>query len=227
PFGLPATTTASDGPIFVYDSPDLVHFTTERLVQTNDQGITVARAEVDYDNGIGAYRLKLHTPEGKAYGVTTADFASFSDPVQVEASAPEEVSGLPEGAIESSELALTGAELDTVTTEFAPVVNTSIDAGGDVQVGVGEDRSLPQKVDLGYSDGSAKQLGVSWDTSEVDLGTPGTYTVTGTVNQPKYGDEDGIMIPERADPWVLRDDHRTGAPADALPGPYPHTRANP
>src|SRR5699024_2033684 len=91
--GLVAPTNASDDQIFVYDSPDLVHFTNEHLVQTNDQGITVARAEVDYDNGIGAYRLKLHTPDGEAYRVTTADFTSFSDPVQVEASAPEEVAG--------------------------------------------------------------------------------------------------------------------------------------
>src|SRR5699024_5809392 len=226
-FGLVATNNASDGQIFVYDSPDLVHFTNEHLVQTNDQGITVARAEVDYDNGIGAYRLKLHTPDGEAYRVTTADFTAFSDPVQIEASAPEEVAGLPEGAIEASELALTNAELDTVTTEFAPVVNTSIDAGGDVQVGVGEELSLPDKVDLGYSDGSAKQLGVSWDTSEVDLDTPGTYTVTGTVNQPKYGDEDGILIPERADPWVLRDDHRTGEPEYYFTGSYPTTQESP
>src|SRR5699024_2900132 len=147
-FRQPDDTFGLRGTTFVYDSPDLVHFTHEHLVQTNDQGITVARAEVDYDNGIGAYRLKLHTPDGEAYRVTTADFTSFSDPVQVEASAPEEVAGLPEGAIEASELALTNAELDTVTTEFAPVVNTSIDAGGDVQDGVGEELSLPDKVDL-------------------------------------------------------------------------------
>ena len=59
---------------------------------------------------------------------------------------------------------------------------------------------------LGYSDGSSKQLGVNWDTSGVDLETPGEYTVTGTVNQPVYGDSKGILVPERADPWVFRDD---------------------
>src|SRR5699024_3256682 len=215
------------GRIFVYDSSDLVHFTNERLVQTNDQGITVARAQVAYDNGIGAYRLTLHTPEGQAYAVTTTDFTSFSDPVQVEATAPEEVPGLPEGAIEASALPLTDSELEPLTAELGRIVNTSIDAGGDVQVGVGEGLSLPEKVQLGYSDGSTKQLGVSWDTSEVDLDTPGTYTVTGTVNQPKYGDEDGILIRERADPWVLRDDHRTGEPEYYFTGSYPTTQENP
>ena len=92
---------------------------------------------------------------------------------------------------------------------------------------VGGDLELPEKVDLGYSDGSSKQLGVDWDTSGVDLATPGTYTVTGTVNQPVYGDAQGVLVRERADPWVFRDDERTGETEYYLTGSFPTTQANP
>ncbi|HEX5859490.1 MAG TPA: family 43 glycosylhydrolase, partial [Microbacterium sp.] len=77
------------------------------------------------------------------------------------------------------------------------------------------------------SDGSSKKLGVDWDTTGVDVNTPGTYTVTGTVNQPVYGDAQGVLVRERADPWVFRDDERTGETEYYLTGSYPTTQAVP
>ena len=67
---------------------------------------------------------------------------------------------------------------------------------------------------------------MNWDTSAVDLDTPGEYTVTGTVNQPVYGDSKGILVRERADPWVFRDDERTGEAEYYLTGSYPTTQTN-
>lgn len=226
-FGLVAADNAANGRIFVYTSTDLVTFTGQKLATTNTQGITVARADVAYDNGIRAYRVTLRTPAGAAYEVTTADFTTFSAPVAITAPAAPTVTGLPAGAVEASALPITSAELALLQKSLGRIVNTTVDAGEDVEVEVGGELELPDKVQLGYSDGSSKQLGVNWDASTVDLDTPGEYTVTGTVNQPVYGDSKGILVPERADPWVFRDDERTGETEYYLTGSYPTTQANP
>ncbi|MCW3493421.1 family 43 glycosylhydrolase [Microbacterium sp. SSM24] len=226
-YGVVATDNAANGRIFVYTSKDLVTFSGQKWALTNTQGITVSRADVAYDNGIRAYRVVLRTSAGAAYEVTTTDFVTFSAPVSITAAAAPTVSGLPTGAIEASALPVTTAELALLQKSLGRIVNTTVDAGDDVEVAVGGELDLPEKAQLGYSDGSTKQLGVNWDTSTVDLDTPGEYTVTGTVNQPVYGDSKGILVPERADPWVFRDDERTGETEYYLTGSYPTTQANP
>lgn len=226
-YGMVASDNASNGRIFVYRSHDLVTFTDQQWALTNTQGLVVSRADVAYDNGIRAYRLVLRTPAGDAYEVRTADFATFSTPVAIAAPAAPALTGLPSGAIEASALPVTATELASLQRTLGRIVNTTVDAGDDIEVQAGGELALPEKVALGYSDGSSKQLGVDWDTSTADLTTPGEYTVTGTVNQPVYGDSDGILVPERADPWVFRDDERTGAAEYYLTGSYPTTQSNP
>ena len=225
-YGMVASDNASNGRIFVYRSEDLVIFTEQKWVLTNTQGITVSRADVTYDNGIRAYRVLLRTPAGATYEVTTSDFSTFSEPVASTAPAMAGVTGLPSGAIEASALRVTAAELGELQGSLGRIVNTSVDAGDDIEVPVDGELELPERVELGYSDGSSKQLGVDWDASTVDLSTPGTYTVTGTLNQPVYGDDKGILVSERADPWVFRDDGRTGEAEYYLTGSYPTTQAN-
>lgn len=226
-FGLVASDNASNGRIFVYSSKDLVTFTDQKWALTNTQGIVVSRADVRYDNGTRQYRLTLRTPSGSAYEVTTADFSTFSTPVATSPSTVPSVTGLPTGAVEASALRVSQAELTRVQTALGRIVNTSVDAGPDLTVQAGGTLDLPSKVDLGYSDGSSKKLGVDWDTSGVDLSRAGSYTVTGTVRQPTYGDAKGILVPERADPWVYRDDERTGSAEYYLTGSYPTTQAKP
>ena len=225
-YGLVATDNAANGRIFVYSSKDLVTFTDQKWALTNTQNIVVSRADVKYDNGARLYRVTLRTAAGSAYEVTTTDFTSFGTPVSVTAAAVPTVSGLPTGAVEASSLPITQAELTQLQKALGRIVNTSVDAGDDVSVDVDGNLDLPEKVDLGYSDGSSKQLGVDWDTSAVDLTKPGQYTVTGTVNQPVYGDDKGILVKERADPWVFRDDERTGSTEYYLTGSYPTTQTN-
>jgi GH43 family beta-xylosidase len=225
-YGLVATDNAANGSVFVYSSRDLVTFTAQKRVLTNSQNIVVSRADVKYDNGSRLYRVTLRTAAGAAYEVTTPDFTTFSTPVSITVASAPTVSGLPSGAIEASALAVTQAELTTLQKALGRIVNTTVDAGDDVEVQLGDELDLPEKVELGYSDGSSKQLGVDWDTSAVDLSEPGEYTVTGTVNQPVYGDAKGILVPERADPWVFRDDERTGTTEYYLTGSYPTTQSN-
>ncbi|MGA7148280.1 MAG: immunoglobulin-like domain-containing protein [Microbacterium sp.] len=225
-YGMVASDNATNGRIFVYRSTDLVTFTDQKWALTNTQGIVVSRADVTYDNGARAYRLVLRTPTDAVYEVTTPDFVTFSAPVPATAPAVPTMSGLPTGAIEASSISVTAAELAALQKALGRIVNTTVDAGDDVEVELGGELTLPEKVGLGYSDGSSKQLGVDWDASTVDLDTPGEYTVTGTVDQPVYGDEKGILVRERADPWVLRDDERTGSAEYYLTGSYPTTQSN-
>jgi GH43 family beta-xylosidase len=226
-YGLIATDNAANGSVFVYRSDDLVTFTDERYVSTNDIGIVVARADAFYDTCDRVYKVTLRTADGSMYLVTTTDFVEFSDPVVGgEAIAPSPT-GLPEGAIEASSMRITRDELNYLQTKLGRITNTSVDPGPAVEVATGGELAMPSHVSLGYSDGSAKQLGVTWDTSAVDLTQPGTYTATGTVNQPVYGDAEGILVRERADPWVLRDDERTGSAEYYLTGSYPTTMENP
>jgi GH43 family beta-xylosidase len=226
-FGMVATDNGASPNIFVYDSPDLISYTNGRYVSTNTQGIRVARADVRYDNGIRAYRLWLTATTGATYAVTTPDFVTFSTPVVTEPLARTTPGTLPAGAIEASVLGVTAQEYAAVVTKLGRITNTGIGGFEDVTVEAGESLDLPERVELSYSDGSTKHLGVEWDTSGVDLDQPGEYEVTGTVQQPVYGDEDGILVRERADPWVLRDDERTGTTEYYLTGSYPTTRQNP
>ncbi|SHJ05797.1 Beta-xylosidase, GH43 family [Tessaracoccus bendigoensis DSM 12906] len=226
-FGLIATDNAANGHVFVYDSSDLVTFSNQRYVSTNSQGIVVSRADVAYDNALAAYRVVLLATNGQAWEVTTSDFTKFSAPVQVTAPAVVPVPGLPGNAIEASALRLTAEELSNLDKRLGRITNTGISVGEDVTIQAGESLDLPGKATLDYSDGSTKQLGVTWDTSTVDATRPGTYTVTGTVNQPTYGDADGILVPERADPWVFRDDTRTGSTEYYFTGSYPTTQQVP
>ncbi|WP_158292656.1 family 43 glycosylhydrolase [Serinibacter arcticus] len=225
-FGFLATDNGTSAQVFVYDSADLVTYGNERLATTNTAGHVVSRASVRWDNAILAYRVVYTTPAGASYEVTTADFASFSAPVSTTTPAASAVAGLPGDAVEASELAVTRDVYDAVVAKLGRITNTGVGGFADVTLPVDGDLALPEKVDLTYSDGSTKQLGVEWDTSDVDLTAPGTYEVTGEVQQPVYGDTDGILVRERADPWVLRDDERTGETEYYLTGSYPTTQEN-
>jgi Bacterial Ig-like domain (group 4) len=67
-----------------------------------------------------------------------------------------------------------------IEAEKAPVVK-SVSALEDITVTQGDELELPASVEVTYSDDVTGELGVEWDVSELDLLTPGTYTLTGTV----------------------------------------------
>ncbi|MFC3689311.1 immunoglobulin-like domain-containing protein [Aquipuribacter hungaricus] len=226
-FGMVATDDGASGRVFVYDGTDLITWTNPRFVLTNTQGIRVARADVGYDNVAQQYRLVLTATTGTTYLVTTPDLVTFSEPVVTDPVTRTVPTGLPAGALEASTIGVTAQEHAAVVAKLGRIVNTGVSDVEDVTVQPGESVGLPERVELSYSDGSTKELGVEWDTSGVDLATPGSYEVTGTVQQPVYGDEDGILVRERADPWVLRDDERTGSTEYYLTGSYPTTQQSP
>ena len=123
---------------------DLVTFSDQNWVLTNTQGIVVSRADVAYDNGIGSTASCCAPPAGLAYEVTTADFTAFSAPVAITAPAVP-VTGLPSGAIEASALPSPQSELALLQKSLGRIVNTTVDAGDDIEVEVGGELACPRR----------------------------------------------------------------------------------
>lgn len=94
------------------------------------------------------------------------------------------------------------ARVKALNGRFGRITNTGAHVK-DITVAKGSSKNdikLPASEELTYSDGSTESLPIkSWDTSSVDTGKAGEYTVTGTVKQTEY------PVPfaeERADPSI-------------------------
>uniref|UniRef100_UPI003F491C34 family 43 glycosylhydrolase n=1 Tax=Paenarthrobacter nicotinovorans TaxID=29320 RepID=UPI003F491C34 len=204
-FGLVAPSNSTSTQLYVYDSPDLVTYTNERLVTFSS--IEARRVVVDYDNGILAYRIRFQAANGGAWNeVTTADFTTFSEPVS--AAEPSENTGgsYPAGAIEASALPVTAAEYAFVSKTLSRTVNTGVKPFERVETHQGKMVGLPATATVEYSGGSTTTMGVEWDSDDVAAvngGQPGTYKVDGTVVRPTYSNP---LVERRADPDVTLGD---------------------
>lgn len=203
-FGLVATSDSNSSTIFVYDSADLTTFTNQRSVAFNGQGLTARSVAVAYDNGIAAYRLTFTAlGDGKTYEVRTADFATFSAPVEVTAPAAPAATTFPAGAIETASLGVTAGELATVLRTWTRMHATGVRPVGDVTMAAGGSLRLPKGASVTYSNGGGDTVQpVTWDpaaVAAVDTDTPGDYVVTGTVGRTAYPEK---LAHQRADPDV-------------------------
>ncbi|MFW2514680.1 family 43 glycosylhydrolase [Demequina sp. SO4-13] len=202
-YGLVGTLNSSSNQIFVFDTDNLIRYGNERLVQFAPAGHATTRVAVEYDNSIQAYRLHYtRTSDGLHFEVTTSDFSSFSDPVEV-ASAPVFAAGdYPDGALEADSIGITQAEYDYLAERLLDRVrSTSVDPFDPVTVTVGDDSALPGSAMVNYTSGNQVEMGVEWDDVPT---TPGEHTVTGTVQAPFHSDteEPDPLAWRRADPDV-------------------------
>jgi GH43 family beta-xylosidase len=206
-FGLVATVDSNSSSIYVYDSADLTSFTGERLVAFNTRNMATGSVAVKYDNSIAAYRLTfLSKADGKTYQVTTKDFSSFTDPVEVPAVPAPGQGTFPSGALEASSIGLTKTEYDRVIAKYSRLFNTGVAPFSDVTVDGGGKLTLPTTSEVEYNNGSTTTMGVQWnpeDVAAVETGKPGTYTVNGTVQRPTYPEK---LVAQRADPDVILGD---------------------
>ena len=103
---------------------------------------------------------------------------------------------------ETSVFEASAEEYAAITKKYAAVYNTEVE---EVRVTArsGDKITLPETVKASYSDGSTKNLGVIWNEEvlkSIDSSKPGTYEITGTVQQDAYAYP---FIEERADPHVF------------------------
>ncbi|WP_193755335.1 LamG-like jellyroll fold domain-containing protein [Microbacterium testaceum] len=101
-------------------------------------------------------------------------------------------------------LAVSAATAKALTDRLGRVVNTSVTVDPQT-ITSGDTASLAKtKAKLAYSDGSTAQLGIDWNSEQLDqLATagPGTYTLSGTVRQHQYAEP---FAYNRADPTIYR-----------------------
>lgn len=208
-YGLVASDNNSSTRVIVYDSKDLLTFTNPRTVSLNQQGIHVLHPVCRYDSAFRSYTISYQGSDGKSYEVGTKDFQEFTQPVVCSYQKAGTPGILPQGAVETNVFEVTKQEYDAIVAKWQRVVNTSVTEPEAITIekgGVFSERMLPKKATANYSDGSAKEFGVQWDPGDiqgVDVAKPGTYTINGTLNQPKYSD---ILVGQRADPWTFLGD---------------------
>lgn len=195
-FGVIAVAQTQAGAVLLYDSTDLTSFKNERAVTL--QSAAIERAEVMLGSD-KTYKVYWRSG-GKTYVSESTDLTMFSAPKETTHEFSAAQTGLPAKVTEAGAVPLTAAELAKVTARFGTIYNTGIDPVDKVVVKAGDVLQMPERVTVRYSDGSAMLMGVEWNTGAVNLQKAGTYTVTGTVQQPSYTDP---LILERADPYIV------------------------
>ncbi len=133
--------------------------------------------------------------ENKVFVYETKDFISFSDESVVDANSLNDYTS-PESIVEISEELL--SKLNKIYGKPEPVVIESVE-NISIEVKAGESVTMPEKVQVTYSNGMKEMKKVKWD--DVDVSTPGTKRVKGIVSEHKYTNP---LIYHRADPFVYK-----------------------
>jgi len=208
-YGLLASDDNNSTEIVVYDSEDLIYFTNPRTLSLNSQGVKVQNPSCRYDSASAGYIISYEGSDGNSYEVKTKDFVTVDEPVKSNYKKAAVSGTLPQGAMEAGVFEVTKEEYDRILLKWQRVVNTDVTQPEDITVEKGavfDESLLAEKATANYSDGSAKEFGIQWNQDEIakiDTSKPGTYQVTGTLNQPEYED---VLVDQRADPWAYKGD---------------------
>lgn len=222
-YGAIASVDNNSTEILVYDSDDLIFFENQRRVELNQLGIVVKNPTVKYDNGNLEYIICWEGGDGNSYKSVTKDFSSFSEPEQTDYTKATVTGSLPDyaRAEESAQFELTAEEYTRLENKFGDIYSTAVsgqvvssDENGttekelswngentnEISVKTGSELTLPEQIQVLYSDGSDADMNVEWDASKLNLNEEGTYTVTGTVSRTEY---ESPLIECRADPYII------------------------
>lgn len=201
--GLISSDNNANSYVTIYETEDLIQFTNPRYVKLNASGIKVTNPYCYYETSDQSYHIQWEDGVGKSYEVTSKDLKTFSAPAESGYVKEQvEVTGVA-GAMEASLFQVTRKEYESIINKYSRVTNTRVQEIPAVTVESGADLELPNRVTLDYSDGSTKNMGVSWnkeDIKGIDFSKGGQYEVRGTVMQPQYSNP---LVMERADPDVV------------------------
>lgn len=194
-------------------STDGVNFTP----MFSNYGILFAKAEVTAENtlvpkcvknpwvfereegyGIAAIRVnedgsEEEASQGKALLWTTTDFITFEEYGLVDRKV---IPGEEQDCVVAIDVAL----CNRAVLHYSKLTNVAVELPKSVVVSTAEELSKVQARAV-YSDGSAAQKQVKWDNSGVDFTKPGTYTVSGEVQNEEYpfplacGYGDPVILP--------------------------------
>lgn len=186
--------------VLVFTSPDLVKWSEHDLLTLPGLG-AIGAVSAEWDARLGAYRVVWTDAAGTTFSASTVDFAGVEPLGAGVQPAGRSVSIDVAYSEAASVLPLLPGEAATVDALLDRVSNTGLQQPEDIVVEAGGELILPETVTADYSDGGTHDFRVEWDSSAVDLSTPGAYEVTGTLQQQKTVFP---LLPRRADPHVLR-----------------------
>ena len=217
-YGIVATRVARGGASDGTQASSVVFARTDDLLSYTevgmlDLGVTdgVNDPASVWDSAAQRYVVNWTSDSGVSNYTTFADLADESTRGDVRrgtiaAAAGTSAAGVADYATGNA-LPIPTETAEKLQVRFGPISNTSAKALDGVTVAQGDAISasdLPERVGLGYSDGSEATRAIAWNADElaaVDTSVPGEYTVTGVVKQPEYPTP---FADERADPSVFR-----------------------
>ena len=207
---LVASQNNATGKVYVWDSNGRT-FSNQRLVTVATDGSIVTNPSIVWDAVSSTYSISWTDALGggrvtRIPALTTTAVPSAA--VSLESVAKGATgTGLPAFAdlSQTTVTSLSTTEFDALYKKYVDLDNTGVDVATTT---INENATLtaatlPEQATLEYNDGSTKTLDVEWDADDiaaVDTTEPGTYEVTGTVQQDDYGYP---FIKERADPHVF------------------------
>lgn len=206
-YGVIASNNNNTPSVILFDSSDLIFFNNQREIKLNNEKIAVVNPTVKYDNLSKRYEIYWEGDNGKSYVSYTFDLKNITESCEADYKKPEFSGSLPVYAKteEASEFILSQAEYDAVMRKYSPIQSVSVQKLADITVNEGDELPLPEYVTVEYSDGSTKNMGVSWNVNSLKL-EKGEHEIIGTVENPTYSSP---FAKFRADPqiqYVEKDD---------------------
>ncbi|HMR50165.1 MAG TPA: family 43 glycosylhydrolase [Arachnia sp.] len=195
-----AVVAADQGSALIFTSPDLTQWTQLGMLPLGAAG-TITDLAAEWDEAAAAYKVMWTDAGGMSLQVSSPDLQTVTATGEALRAPARTANPQVSFSQQVRALPLTASEAKTLSDALARVRNTTVDAPEAVEVPVNGELALPEKVTANYSDGGTHDFRVDWNTSNVDLSTPGTYQATGTLQEfrTRYP-----MIARRADPHVLR-----------------------
>lgn len=206
-YGLIAAIDNASPQIILFDSDDLLYFTNQRIVVLSDEGITVKNPIVAQSGE--TYKIYWEGGDGSSYVTETSDFVTFSKSSKTEYKKAAVSAFLPEYAAtsEASVFELTEEEYDRIIKKYGRLRSVAVEVD-DVSARAGQEVTLPDTVNVIYSDGSKTPMGVAWNLGGITLKNPtsGHYIVKGEVTATAA--YNAPLARYRADPYAVYDDEK-------------------
>lgn len=208
-YGLIAGVDNNSDKIYLSETDDLITFRNDRVVRLNNKGITVKNPAAEYDSEAGRYSVRWEDGNGKSYVSYTSDFVSFSVPEADSYKKCDVNAKLPVYAKidETSIFELNADEYDNIMKKYGEIKSVSV-GGLSQTVTAGAKVTLPETLNVMYSDGSVTSMGVDWNTAgaglNFDSAQAGTYNINGTLRGTTV--YNSPVAEFRADPFILYND---------------------
>ncbi len=192
----------SKGKVILFTSSDLLQYKEVGLIDLKGD-IYVNDVFCQYDEIKKAYVIRWSDENGNYYKNFITDITSLT-----RASVPEKAEAFVIEPVYAGIEGIVYRNVISVSKEVAHRLVCKLTVPTNIKIKVPESVSVTSKQDLKtlkatavYSDRTTDTKSVDWDTTGVNWNKPGTYRITGTVNQDHYIFPVAI---NRADPCIIK-----------------------